>query len=92
MEELLMHKTGKWRNDYSPAVKAYQENINQGMDKSLAIEKFVEKLLDLGYSTLPKDQYIARIKRVITNYNLEDLWEHLGFEEVGFRISVINFS
>lgn len=73
MEELLMHKTGKWRNDYSPAVKAFQENINQGMDKSLAIEKFVEKLLDLGYSTLPKDQYIARIKRVITNYNLEDL-------------------
>jgi hypothetical protein len=73
MEELLMHKTGKWRNDYSPAVRAFQENINQGMDKNLAIEKFVEKLLDLGYSTLPKDQYIARIKRVITNYNLGDL-------------------
>lgn len=73
MEELLMHKTGKWRNDYSPAVKAYQENTKKGIDKVEAIEKFIEHLVDLGYTTLPKHQYVSRLKRLITQYNLIDL-------------------
>lgn len=73
MEELLMHKTGKWRNDYSPAVRAYQENTKKGMDKFEAIEKFIGHLVDLGYTTLPKHQYISRLRKLISQYNLIDL-------------------
>ncbi|MEA5427535.1 glucosaminidase domain-containing protein [Arcicella lustrica] len=73
MEELLMHKTGKWRNDYSPSVRTYQENMKKGMEEAEAVEKFMGHLVDLGYTTLPKSQYISRLKKIISTYHIDDL-------------------
>ncbi len=43
------------------------------MEEAEAVEKFMGHLVDLGYTTLPKSQYISRLKKIISTYHIDDL-------------------
>lgn len=73
IDELLQHKTGLWKRDYSPVVRAYREDLNNGLSKDAAARNFMGNLVDKGYTTLSKDAYIERLERIITTYGLAEL-------------------
>lgn len=73
IDELLLHKTGLWKRDYSPVVRAYREDLNNGLSKDAAARNFMGNLVDKGYTTLSKDAYIERLERIITTYGLAEL-------------------
>lgn len=70
INELLLHKTGKWQRDYSPTVRRYQDEINQGVDKVTATEHFIEGLVNKGYTTAPLEEYKYKLMNLINTYQL----------------------
>jgi flagellum-specific peptidoglycan hydrolase FlgJ len=70
INELLLHKTGKWQRDYSPIVRRYQDEINQGFDKVTATEHFIEGLVNKGYTTAPLEEYKYKVMSLINTYQL----------------------
>lgn len=70
INELLLHKTGKWQRDYSPIVRRYQDEINQGFDKVTATEHFIEGLVQKGYTTAPLEEYKYKLMNLINTYQL----------------------
>ena len=70
INELLLHKTGKWQRDYSPIVRRYQDEINQGFDKVTATEHFIEGLVSKGYTTAPLEEYKSKLMGLINTYQL----------------------
>ncbi len=73
IDELLLHKTGLWKRDYSPVVQAYREDLNNGLSKDAAARNFMGNMVDKGYTTLSKDAYIERLERIIATYGLAEL-------------------
>lgn len=70
IEEVLLHKNGKWKKDYTPIVKEYQLNLYNGISKEKAAMTFVEELIANRYSTLSIDEYSKRISRIILRHKL----------------------
>lgn len=70
INELLLHRTGKWQRDYSPIVRRYQDEINQGIDKVTATERFIEGLVQKGYTTAPLEEYKTKLMNLINTYQL----------------------
>lgn len=71
IDELLLNRTGQWRRNYSPVVYKYQDEINQGIDKTTATEHFIEGLMEKGYST--NNAYKNGVMRIINNFRLLNL-------------------
>lgn len=70
IEEVVMHRTGKWQRDYSPILNRYQEEISQGVDKRTAVEHFLEGMGRNGYSTANPVEYKDKVMKIINTYQL----------------------
>lgn len=76
VEELFLHKTGKWKNDYSSATRKYQQNIANGMRKDDAIVYFLSEIVKRGYTgkkITAEGEYPLKVMTAIRNNNLEYL-------------------
>ncbi|MDH4462014.1 MAG: glucosaminidase domain-containing protein [Spirosomataceae bacterium] len=73
VEELFLHKTGKWKNDYSSATRKYQQNIANGGNKEAAISDFLTEIVKRGYTgkkITGEGDYPLRVVNAIRNNNL----------------------
>ncbi len=70
VEEVFLHKTGKWRRDYSGAVREYQNKLDRGWSKQDAAYHFAYLLGAKGYNHLGGRYYADRTFKIIEKYNL----------------------
>lgn len=73
VEELFLHKTGKWKNNYSSITRKYQQNIASGMAKEAAVVVFLNEIIKNGYTgkrTQGEGDYPLRVLSTIKNNNL----------------------
>lgn len=73
VEELFLHKTGKWKNDYSSATRKYQQSIANGGNKEAAISDFLTEIIKRGYTgkkITGEGDYPLRVVNAIRNNNL----------------------
>lgn len=70
VEEVFLHKTGKWKRDYSGAVRDYQNRLDRGFSKYDAAYQFAFQLGSKGYNHLGGKYYADKTIKIIEKYNL----------------------
>ncbi|MGX7688214.1 glucosaminidase domain-containing protein [Flectobacillus roseus] len=70
VEEVFLHKTGKWKRDYSGTVREYHSLLDRGYSKYDAAYRFAFQLGSKGYTHLGGRYYADRTMKIIEKYNL----------------------
>lgn len=70
VEEVFLHKTGKWKRDYSGTVREYHSLLDRGFSKYDAAYRFAFQLGSKGYTHLGGRYYADRTMKIIEKYNL----------------------